>query len=121
LWIVVVLFALLTSAGDVLMSKAMSTIGDLGKLRSEHGTWTMLERIFTSGWFWLAITAMASSFFSLLLALNWADLSLVGPASSALVFITNTIMAKFFLRENVTRRRWSAALLVCAGVILIGG
>jgi drug/metabolite transporter (DMT)-like permease len=46
-------------------------------------------------------------------------LSFVGPASSAMVFITNTFAAKYFLREQVDRRRWAATLLVCVGILLI--
>lgn len=119
LYVIVIFFALLTSAGDVLMAKAMSTIGDLGVVREREGWRAMVRRVITSGWFWLAITAMASSFFSLLLALDWANLSLVAPLSSALVFLVNTLMAKFFLKENVDFRRWAAALLVFCGVLLI--
>jgi drug/metabolite transporter (DMT)-like permease len=62
---------------------------------------------------------MAMSFFSLLIALSWADLSLIGPASASLTFVTNAVAARFFLHENVDRRRWTAALFVCAGVALL--
>ncbi len=118
-WLVLALFVLSTSAGDVLMAKAMGLIGDLGKIREREGTFGAIRRIFVSGWFWLAVTAMASSFFSLLTALNWADLSFVGPASSALTFILNTFAGKFYLKEQVTGRRWLAAALVCVGVFFI--
>jgi drug/metabolite transporter (DMT)-like permease len=62
---------------------------------------------------------MALSFFSLLFALSHADLSLVAPASASLTFVTNAVAAKIFLKENVDRRRWIAAVCVCAGVILM--
>ena len=62
---------------------------------------------------------MALSFFSLLFALSHADLSLVAPASASLTFVTNAVAAKFFLKENVDRRRWIAAVCVCAGVVLM--
>jgi len=62
---------------------------------------------------------MAIAFFSLLFGLSWADLSLVGPAAAALTFITNALAAKFFLKENVDRRRWIAAIFVGAGVALL--
>jgi drug/metabolite transporter (DMT)-like permease len=29
------------------------------------------------------------------------------------------VLAKFFLHENVDRRRWIAAALVCCGVLLL--
>jgi len=43
----------------------------------------------------------------------------VGPASAALTFVTNALAAKFFLHENVDRRRWLATLFVCCGVLLL--
>ena len=119
IWIVLAMFVFFTSAGDILMAKAMCLVGDLGEIRHREGTLAAVKRVFSSGWFWLAVSAMASSFFSLLTALNWADLSFVGPASSALTFILNTIAGKFYLKENVTGRRWIAAGLVCVGVFLI--
>jgi drug/metabolite transporter (DMT)-like permease len=33
--------------------------------------------------------------------------------------VTNALAAKFFLHENVDRRRWTAALFVCVGVALL--
>ena len=62
---------------------------------------------------------MAVAFFSLLVGLSWADVSLVAPAAASLTFVTNAIAARIFLKENVDRRRWFAALFVAAGVLLI--
>jgi len=33
--------------------------------------------------------------------------------------VTNAIAGRLFLRENVDRRRWTAAVLVCVGVYLL--
>jgi drug/metabolite transporter (DMT)-like permease len=62
---------------------------------------------------------MAMAFFSNLVGLSWADLSLMGPASAALTFATNAVGAKFFLHENVDKRRWIATVFVCVGVVLL--
>jgi drug/metabolite transporter (DMT)-like permease len=43
----------------------------------------------------------------------------MGPASAALTFVSNAIAARFFLHENVDRRRWFATIFVCAGVLLL--
>jgi|SRR4051812_7457902 drug/metabolite transporter (DMT)-like permease len=118
-YLAIAAFALLTSFGDVLMSRAMTKIGDLGELRARRGIHGTAIAVFCSGAFWLALIAMAASFFSLLTALSWADLSLVAPASSALVFVLNTLGAKFYLREKVDTRRWTATALVCAGIFLV--
>jgi drug/metabolite transporter (DMT)-like permease len=62
---------------------------------------------------------MALSFFSLLFALSRADVSLIAPAAGSLTFVSNALAAKWVLHENVNRRRWVAAALVCCGVALL--
>lgn len=118
-WLLVIGFVVFTTVGDVLLSRAMNRIGDMGTIRARSGLWSVVLAVCSNGTFWLAIVFMAASFFSLLWALNKADLSFVGPASSAMTFITNTLAAKYFLRERVDRRRWTATLLVCVGILLI--
>jgi drug/metabolite transporter (DMT)-like permease len=66
-----------------------------------------------------ALFFFAVGFFTLLISLSWADLSLVVPATASLTFVTNAIAAKLFLGENVDRRRWLANILVCVGVALL--
>ena len=120
IWLLLVGFVLFTTVGDVLLAKAMTRIGDIGQVRTQRGTMAATWLVLRSGMFWLAILNMAASYFSLLTALNWANLSFVGPASSALTFVANIAAAKIFLRENVDRRRWLATALVCVGILLIG-
>ena len=62
---------------------------------------------------------MALNFFAMLYTLSIVDLSLAAPATASVTFIGNAAAAKIFLRENVDRRRWLAALFVCVGVILL--
>ena len=44
---------------------------------------------------------------------------LVAPAAGSLTFVTNALAARWLLKENVDRRRWVAAVLVCCGVALL--
>ena len=119
-WLLLFGFVIFTTAGDVLLAKAMTRIGDLGEMQKRQGVLACAKAVLTSGLFWVAILNMALSFFSLLTALNWANLSFVGPASSALTFVANIVAARLFLREQVDRRRWIAAAMVCVGILLIG-
>ena len=112
----IVVFA---TIGDVLIAAAMRAIGDLDDIKAQRGLSGAILAVLSRPRFVLGVSFMALSFFSLLFALSHADLSLVAPASASLSFVTNAIAAKFFLRENVDRRRWIAALLVCAGVTLM--
>lgn len=107
--------------GDILVSLAMKQVGDLGPLYREHGLGRTIRAVVGNGTLWAGVFFMAVAFFALLFALSWADVSLVAPASAALTYIGNALTAKVFLRENVDRRRWIAALLVAAGVALVAG
>lgn len=107
--------------GDILVSLAMKQVGDLGPLYREHGLSRTIQKVVGNGTLWAGVLFMAMAFFSLLFALSWADVSLVAPASAALTYIGNALTAKMFLRENVDRRRWIAAVLVAAGVALVAG
>ena len=107
------------TAGDILIAGAMRRLGDLDDIRAKSGLSGAIRAVLTSPLFLLGITCMALSFFSLLFALADADLSLIAPATASLTFITTAVAAKIFLKENVDRRRWLAALFVCAGVALL--
>jgi drug/metabolite transporter (DMT)-like permease len=107
------------TAGDVLTASAMRRIGDLDVIRAHSGLPGAIRAVITSWRFCSGVLCMALSFFSLLFALSHADLSLVAPASASLTFASNAVAAKFFLHENVDRRRWLAVLFVCIGVGLL--
>jgi drug/metabolite transporter (DMT)-like permease len=97
----------------------MREIGDLGALRQSHGLWTVIRRVAGNPRFMIGMIFMALGFFSLLITLSWADVSVVGPASASLTFVANAIAARIFLNEQVSRRRWAAALFVAGGVALL--
>lgn len=105
--------------GDVLLAAAMRGIGDLDEIRARSGMGGAIAAVLGNARFVSGVFFMALSFFSLLFALSHADLSLIAPAATSLTFVTNAVAAKIFLKENVDRRRWIAALFVCAGVALI--
>ncbi len=105
--------------GDVLLAAAMRGIGDLDEIRARSGMGGAIAAVLGNARFVSGVFFMALSFFSLLFALSHADLSLIAPAATSLTFVTNAVAAKIFLKENVDRRRWIAALFVCAGVALM--
>ena len=110
---------LTATAGDVFTASAMRQIGDLDNIRAKSGLWGAIVAVVGNIRFFLGVFSMALSFFSLLFALSHADVSLVAPASASLTFVSNAVAAKFFLKENVDRRRWMAAVFVCLGVALL--
>ncbi len=120
-WGAILVIALASVVGDVLISRAMKQVGDVGLLRRRAGLWTVVGSVLGNRNFVLGVAAMAMAFFSLLFALSWGDVSLVGPAAASLTFIGNAFAAKIFLHERVDRRRWIAAVLVAGGVALLAG
>ena len=112
----IVIFA---TIGDLLIASAMRCLGDLDAIRAQEGLLGTSLAVVTNVRFLSGVLAMACSFFSLLYALSHAEVSLIAPASASLTFITNAVAAKFFLKENVDRRRWLAAVFVCMGVSLL--
>jgi drug/metabolite transporter (DMT)-like permease len=119
LWMCILTTVFAAAAGDVLLAFAMRRIGDLGDLRRTRGLVAVIVRLLSSRVLFAGIFFMAIAFFSNLVGLSWGDLSIVGPGSAALTFVANALAAKFFLHENVDRRRWLATLFVCCGVFLL--
>jgi len=119
IWACILTTVVTAAAGDVLLALAVRRIGDLGDLRRSRGFFFVVGRLVCSGTLLWGIFFMTVAFFSNLMGLSWGDLSIVGPASAALTFVTNAIAARFVLRENVDRRRWLATLFVCCGVFLL--
>jgi len=118
-WVAIAAIVLTSTTGDVLLSRAMKQVGDVGELRRRGGALTVVGRVLSNPNFLLGVVAMTLAFYSLLVGLSWADVSVVGPAAAALTFVANALAARIFLHERVDRRRWIAALLVAGGVALL--
>jgi uncharacterized membrane protein len=120
-WGAIAVIVLASVTGDVLLSRAMKQVGDVGELRKRSSMLSVVVRVVRNPFFLLGIVAMAVAFFSLLFGLSWGDVSLVAPASASLTFVGNAAAAKLFLHERVDHRRWMAAALVACGVALLAG
>ncbi len=119
LWIAIGMLVLASSSGDIMLSAAMKRIGDLEELRARKGLFAVIGRVVSEKLFLFGLCCLIFSFFCLLTALSWGDASLVAPASASLTYICSAVLAKFVLHENVDRRRWLSAALVCVGVLLL--
>ncbi len=111
----IVLFA---TTGDLLIASAMRRL-DLDSIRARRGVPGAALVVVSDPGFLGGVLGMTCAFFALLFALSHAEVSLVGPASASLTFVANAAAAKIFLKENVDRRRWAAAVFVCLGVALL--
>jgi drug/metabolite transporter (DMT)-like permease len=87
---------------------------------SAHGLATILQTIAQRRLLILGVAGNAVSFFAFPALVQREPLSFAVPASSA-SFVLETLLAKFVLRERISPRRAAGALIVLAGVVLVGG
>lgn len=105
-----------SSLGEILSAKGMQQIGDVSfRPRLLAGAiWRMIRNPYLTA----GVVCMAVSFFSFISLLSYADLSFVVPLT-AVSYITNTLGARFFLGERISKERWLGTLLVAFGVALV--
>lgn len=118
-WSCILAVAAMAIAGECLTAAGMRKLGDLDIIRARSGMAGAIRAVLSSPLFLLGASCMALNFFAMLFTLSIVDLSLAAPATASLTYIGNAVTAKLFLHENVDRRRWLAALFVCAGVFLL--
>lgn len=116
-WILVGIIAICNTLGDVLNTAGMKRQGEVQDLRPQTLAW-MVRRIAVNPYVIAGIAAMAVSFFALLSLLSIANVSFAVPATAA-SYLLETLLAKYILGEDVRSRRWAAATLVAAGVVLL--
>ncbi|HEY6403581.1 MAG TPA: bacteriohopanetetrol glucosamine biosynthesis glycosyltransferase HpnI [Blastocatellia bacterium] len=105
-----------SSLGEILSAKGMRKVGDVSfrpkaLIRS-------LGRMVRSPYLFSGVACMAVAFFSFISLLSYVDLSFVAPLT-AVTYITNTLGARFFLKERISKERWLGTLLVALGVTVI--
>ncbi|MBS1787074.1 MAG: EamA family transporter [Acidobacteria bacterium] len=105
-----------SSLGEILSAKGMQQVGDVS-LRP-HALFGAILRMIRNPYLIGGVACMAVSFFSFISLLSYADLSFVVPLT-AVSYITNTLGARFFLGERISRERWMGTLLVAFGVALV--
>jgi drug/metabolite transporter (DMT)-like permease len=95
----------------------MKAVGEVKDFRPS-ALLAVIPRVLRVPWTWIGLTLMGTAFFSLLALLSTENVSFVVPVT-ALSYGVGALGGKFFLGEQVTRRRWAGVLLVCAGVALV--
>jgi len=77
-----------------------------------------IQAIF-SPWVALGITLLILWMLSRMVLLSWSDLSYVLPVT-ALGYVANALLGRFFLSEQIDPQRWAGTLLIVAGTTLVG-
>src|ERR1700692_1763204 len=105
------------TGGELCVSRAMKAVGEVKDFRPASLI-KVAAHALRVPWMWLGLTLMGTAFFALLAVLSMENVSLVVPVT-ALSYAAGALGGKFFLGEQVTRRRWTGVLLVCVGVALV--
>jgi bacterial/archaeal transporter family protein len=103
--------------GDVYLAQGMQQVGVLPTLRL-RALLVLGRTMARNGAVRLALLCMIANFVTFLLALSWAEVSFMVPAT-ALHFVLATLGAKWLLHEHISRLRWCGTILVGLGVALL--
>ena len=116
-WLLVAVMVGATTAGEVLQAAGMRRHGEIRDFRPGaigRALALLARNRFVIG----SAVAMAISFFAFMKLLSVTELSFAVPVS-AVSYVMETVLAKYVLKERVSRRRWAGALLVAGGVLLV--
>ena len=116
-WMLVGLIVGSTVASDLLQTREMKRHGEIDDFRP----WALggvFARLLRRAPLIAAVFFMAVSFFAFLRLLAVADLSFAVPATAA-TYVIETALARYVLRERVSRVRWAGVGLVACGVALV--
>jgi drug/metabolite transporter (DMT)-like permease len=105
------------TGGELCVSRGMKAVGEVKDFRPAFLV-RVIARALRVSWMWIGLTLMGTAFFALLAVLSVENVSLVVPVT-ALSYGAGALGGKFFLGEQVTRKRWTGVLLVCIGVTLV--
>jgi drug/metabolite transporter (DMT)-like permease len=116
-WMLVLIIVAANTAGDVLNTAGMKRHGEVEHFRPRalgHLVLHLLRNPHVLG----GTAALTVSFGATILLLSIANVSFAIPATSA-SFLFETILAKYYLKEDVRWKRWIGASLVAGGVALL--
>jgi transporter family protein len=115
--LMLIFFIFCSTSGEIVLTRGMKRVGEPESFRP--GTLLrFLGKALRNGWVWTALPLLAGSFYSLLVLLSWAPLSVVIPAT-AFNYVVGTLGAKYILNEHVSRKRWMGVAMVSVGVALV--
>jgi len=115
--LMLVFFICCSTGGEIAMTHGMKQVGEPEGFRP-MALLRFVGKAVRNSWVWFAVPLLAASFYSLLILLSWAPLSVVIPAS-AFNYVVGTFGAKYLLNEQVSVKRWMGVVMVCVGVTLV--
>lgn len=115
-WIFLVVSIISGTAGDLLSARGMAMHGELQDF-SAGGIGHIFRYIVTQRYVITGVLSNAICFLTFLGLLSVAPVSFAVPVT-ALSYVFKVLLARWFLNECVTWRRWAGAVLVSIGVAM---
>jgi len=109
-YLVLVGVTIFASIGDSLLAHGMQLSGSVSLNHLSRIFWMV-----ANPWIVLGILFLLAFFACYMMALSWADLTYVLPATS-LGYVLLALIARFILHEHVSMARWVGILFISAGV-----
>ena len=103
------------AAGDSMLSHGMKQTGNISLNHLQGVIFAILNP-----WVAAGILLLLAFFATYMMALSWADLTYVLPATS-LGYVLLALVARFLLHEHVSPLRWFGIALITSGVGFIAG
>ena len=116
-WVFLAVTVGATTIGEVLQALGMRLHGEIHDFRP-GALGSALALVARNRFIIASIVAMAISFFATLGLFTKSELSFAVPAT-AVTYVLETILARYLLKEHVSRARWAGACLVISGVVLV--
>jgi drug/metabolite transporter (DMT)-like permease len=101
--------------GDFSLKCATTHVGELSLQN-----WQRVFALLANPWEIAGILLLLGFMACYMTALSWADLTYELPAT-AVGYIMMAVLARLFLHETVTPKRWAGILLITAGVGFVAG
>jgi drug/metabolite transporter (DMT)-like permease len=116
--VILTIAILANSIGNIFLTLGMR---DFDSAATSPGAWFALaaRHIVSDPWMIAGVVLLIVFLTSYMTALSWADLSFVLPATAP-AYILTAFLAKMYLGESITTRRWAGTLLIVAGTVLVG-
>ena len=100
-----------STLGDYFLKVGMNQMGNVSLLQDP----LILVRALFNPWVAVGTIVLIGFFVAFTIALSWADLSYVMPAT-ALGYVLTTILSSLVLHEQVSVYRWSGVVLISVAV-----
>lgn len=108
---------LVQATGNVFLSKGMKGIAFASQI-GQRELLSIPYQAATSPMIWIGVALSIIFYVLFATALSWKDLSFVLPVISFEV-VLNVAFGSWFLSELVSSKRWTGALLIAIGIILV--